>query len=172
MSGRSPVGAVALTVGGGLVVAGGTSTAWVRREVTRRVGEVALAETLTTPGTAFAPQLVGAGTAAVVVGLALLVLRGSARRAGGAAAVLAGVAALGLVVAGGFAAAAAPGALAAGSWVAGVGALLVAAGGALAARGAPARRALPPRYSIDEPPDPEDGAADEWRLSSVEPEDR
>lgn len=174
--GRSGVGPIALAVAGGLLAAGGATADWVRRDVVREVGGaggVAFEEVVATPGTAFAPQLLPVGIGLVFAGLALLVLRGSARRAGGVVVGLVGAVVVGVAVVGVVGAGAAPGVLAAGPGIALAGGLAGVVGGLLAARGAATRPALPPRYSIDEAEvDEEEVAIGEWQRASVELDDR
>lgn len=170
--GRSPVGPVALAVAGGLLAAGGATAEWVRRDVLVEVGGsagVALDEVVATPGTAFAPQLLTVGVGLALAGLALLVVRGGARRIGGLVVALAGLAVVVLAGIGTVAARAEPGVLAAGPGIAALGGVAGLAGGLLATRRAAPRPALPSRYSIDESEVDEEAAADEWRRASVEP---
>ncbi len=158
--------AVILAVIGGLLLAGGTTAAWVRDAAPRDVGGLVVASEASIPGTAIVGQLVGVGVAAVLLGLALVALRGRLRRLAGAALGLLGIAGAAGVIVGIARAAAEPGSLAAGPGVAGLGAMIVILGAAVALARPAAARALPPRYDLDE----EDTGAEEWNRSSVEPD--
>lgn len=170
--GRSPVGAVALAVAGGLLAAGGSTADWLRRDVTREVGGSAglvVEEVVATPGTELVPVLLPVGVALVLAGLLLLVVRGGGRRAGGLLVGLVGVAVLVLAAVGALAAGSRPGVLGPGPGIAAGGGLLGIAGGVLAGRRPATRPALPSRYSIDDTEVEEEVAAGEWRRASVEP---
>jgi len=166
---RSAIGAVALAAAGGLVLAGATVAPWVRASVTRTVGDVAVVEAVTVPGTDLVAPLLAVGLAALLVGLALMLLPTAARRvAGWSLVVLAAAGAVGIAV-GARRAAALDGMLAEGPGVAGLGALLVLGGGLVVVRRPRERAALPARYSLDGP-DAAGHDDDEWRLASVEDE--
>jgi hypothetical protein len=157
--------AVVLAVVGGLLLAGGTTAAWVRDETPRDVGGLQVAGDSFVAGTAFAGGLVGIGLAAVLFGLALVALRGPVRRLAGTALGLLGLAGLAGVGVGLVRAGAEPGSIAAGPGVAGLGAAAITVGAVFAVARPRPRRTLPPRYDLDE-----DADAEEWHRASVEPD--
>jgi hypothetical protein len=164
MSARPAAAGVGLAVAGGLVLAGGTTAAWVRQAADRDVGGVRVADQVTLPGTAFAGWLVGVGLAAVLGGLALLLPSTRLRSAVAAGLTLLGAGGLAGVAAGALRAGAGVGSLAAGPGVAAIGALAVLLGGGMALRRPAARPRLPARYDL------EADEGDEWHRASVEPE--
>lgn len=156
------LGASALAVVGGLLLAGSVSGVWVRSEVDRRVGDVSLAEAAETSGLAFAPLGIALGLLALVLGLAVIAARGLARQIAAGLLTGAGTAAGGVVITGIGRALRATGSLTAAPWLAAGGSLLVVAAGVIALR-RPARVRLARRYDIDQAPQDS-----EWNLASVE----
>lgn len=161
--GNLPV-AVALAVVGGLLVVGGTSADWLTADRVRDVGGVAVPATERTPGIDVVPRAAPVGVTAVVLGLALLLAPRRVRRAVGVLLALAGLAGLGLLVAGIVGALDRPGALTTAPWVAVVGAVGTGAAGVLALLRPRTAPALGPRYSLEG----RDEADDEWGLASDE----
>ncbi|MPZ88396.1 MAG: hypothetical protein GEU81_10025 [Nitriliruptorales bacterium] len=166
---RSGLAPFLLTSVGGLLLAGGGSADWVREEIVRSVGGVPLTEVVTTAGTAVAPEALGIGVAALLLGLVLLIVRGAGRRWVGLIVLVTGAAATASVAVRTVEAAGRSGALAEGPAVAGVGALAILAGGLGAVRAVSARPGLSSRYSIDEQNHVDE--ANEWHTASVEPND-
>jgi hypothetical protein len=158
--------AVGLTVLGGLLLAGGTSASWVRDATVRDVAGVAVAAETNVPGTRLEGWLVGAGVAAVLCGLALLLPAPRLRRALAVLTAAVGLAGLAGVTRGALRAVELPGALSSGPGIAAVGALAVLAGAVLVLRRPREHPALPPRYDLDA----EDASQHEWQRASVEPD--
>lgn len=155
--------AVALVLGGGLVLAAATAADWTAEVTTRDVGGVPIRDVETTPGTEFAAGLVRNGLLAVLGAVGLLVLRGLGKRIVGGLLSALGLFALVTAVAGWRAASGQTGDLTAAPLLAGIGALLVAGGGLLAAVRPGPPPALGPRYSLDE-----DEPDAEWDVASDE----
>lgn len=156
--------AVILIVCGGIAVAGGVVSPWVRFEFARDVGGVPITDVETLSGIALAPRLLPLGLAGAALGLVVLVTRGRLQQAAAVAVLLLGLVAGAFIVLG---AGDAPpdGTLGAGVAFAALGAMMLVLGGVLGLR--PARPArLPDRYDLDV-----DHADDEWRMASEEDED-
>lgn len=141
-----------------LVLLGATAASWVDQPVARSVGDVAVSDTRATPGMELSPLTVVASLAGVGCGLALLLVRGAARRVVALLASASGVAAVVAVSVGIARAFALDGAVSAAPWIALASATGLAAAG-LAGFGRPGRR-LPARYDVAA--DPGD---DEWRIA-------
>lgn len=151
-------------VAGGLLLVGGGAASWVVRQEVREVGAVQVPETVSVPGTVFAPAALPFGLALLLVAAVAALVRGTARRAAGALCALVSLVALLVVGIGIVRAWAAPGGLAAGPWAALAGAGLGVVGGLVAARASAPAPLLDGRYRLEQ--GPED---DEWTLASDEP---
>ena len=158
---------VIVIVAGLLLLLAGAG-AWVATVEERSVGGVVVTEPADLAGTQFSPGVVVAGLAALAAGVALTLIRGSARRAVAAATALIGLVSIALVVVGIVAAGQAGGRITPAPFFAAIAAAAIAAGGGAAFRG-PARPPVASRYRVAE----EQSADDEWSLAaedSREPE--
>lgn len=142
-----------------LLLLGAAAASWVDQPVARSVGDVAVAATRATPGMELSPLTAVASLAGVGCCLALLLVRGAARRIVALLAGAAGVVAVVAVSVGISRALAVDGAVSLAPWIA-----LAAATGMLAAPlagfGRPGRR-LPARYDVAAEP-----GDDEWRIAA------
>jgi hypothetical protein len=151
-----------LAVVGALLLLGAAAASWVDQPVARAIGDVAVAETRATPGMELSPLTAVAALAGVIAGVALLLVRGAARRIVALLAVAVGIAAVTAVGIGIARAFGLDGQVSLAPWIALVAAAALLAAG-LVGFGRPGRR-LPARYDVAADPGDE-----EWRIA-VEPD--
>jgi hypothetical protein len=159
MPSRDSAAAPVVGVAAAMVFAGALAATWVEQRLTRTVGDVAVAETQTTTGMELVPLGVVVGLVAMLCGIGVLAMRGSARRVAAVLLAIAGGGALAAAAVGVLRAIATDGRVTVAPWIAAPAAAAVVAAGILG-RGSTGRR-MPTRYDVDVAPDDP-----EWQMAA------
>lgn len=162
---RSFWAAPIVAIGGGLILLLAGGSAWVARDEIRQIGDLAVREPVTVPGTEYAPLVVVLGLAGLLLGTVMAVVRGFVHRGVGASVGLAGLAAVAVTVVGITRAAGAEGIVTPAPYAAGAGATALVVAGIMALRG-PVRPPVRSRYRVAA----EHAEDDEWDTASAEPD--
>lgn len=153
--------AVALSVVGGLTLAGASTAVWVTETLVRDIGDAEVADTVATRGVELSAAPLPLGIAVAVAGVLLAVPGARTRRVVGVVIALASVWGIAALVTGAIQALELPGSLTPAPGFAAVGALAALAGGVVALRGRRGPK-LGPRFDIDAD---EAAAEDEWSVA-------